>query len=462
MDNGILRELPNMNALLAHSSFAGLARPHVKRAAQRVLAELRSGILSGSVPEIPSLDECAARILAEIEKTETANLRGVINATGIVLHTNLGRAPLGDALYSAAAQVYRGYSNLEYDLETGQRGSRYSHIENLVCELTGAEAAMVVNNNAAAVFIMLTTLAKGKRVAISRGELVEIGGSFRIPEIMEQSGAELMEVGATNKTRLSDYSRAVANGAEILLKVHASNYEIVGFTESVSVAELSAFGRENGLPVLYDMGSCFMTDPEPFGFHFGETARGGIEAGADIICFSGDKLLGSMQAGIMAGRREYIVAIKKHPLARALRADKLTLAALEATLRICLYPEEAKSRIPVLAMLFAEPEELERRALSLAGRLRAVCPVWTVGVCSTADETGGGSLPNVQLSGWAVTIEPAGLSVQELERRLRRGRIPVIIRINGGVALISLRTLLPGEEEAVTEAVRSVYEGDGA
>ncbi|MDR0861940.1 MAG: L-seryl-tRNA(Sec) selenium transferase [Oscillospiraceae bacterium] len=460
--DGNLRELPNMNALLEHGDFSGLARPRVKRAAQSVLSELRAALLLGTVSEIPSLDECAEMVRRELDKAETANLRGVINATGIILHTNLGRAPLGDELYSAAAQVYRGYSNLEYDLETGQRGSRYSHIESLVCELTGAEAAMVVNNNAAAVFIMLTTLASGKRVAISRGELVEIGGSFRIPEIMEQSGAQLIEVGATNKTRLADYSRAVSNGAEILLKVHTSNYEIVGFTESVSVAELAAFGHERGLPVLYDMGSCFVLDPERFGFRGGETARGGIEAGADIICFSGDKLLGSMQGGIMAGRREYIAAIKKHPLARVLRADKLTLAALETTLRLCLYPEEARERIPTLAMLFAETEELKSRATTLAERLRAACPEWTVEACAVTDETGGGSLPNVHLSGWAVALEPTGFSVQELERRLRRGRVPVIIRISGGAALISVRTLLAGEDETVAEAVRRVYEGGGA
>jgi L-seryl-tRNA(Ser) seleniumtransferase len=316
---------------------------------------------------------------------------------------------------------------------------------------------MVVNNNAAAVFLMLAALAKGKQVAISRGELVEIGGSFRVPEIMEQSGAVLVEVGTTNKTRLSDYAAAVQKGAEVLLKVHTSNYEIVGFTESVPVSELAAFGKKNGLPVLYDMGSCFLLEPELLGLRKRETAKDGIASGMDIICFSGDKLIGSAQAGIIAGREDYITSIRQHPLARMVRPDKLTLAALEATLRIYRYPSEAKHRIPVLAMLSATPVELRQRSESLAERLRAVCPRWGIDVRETADETGGGSLPNVSLPGWAVALKPSGISVDELEHRLRHNPIPIIIRINNDAALISPRTLLPGDEEAILDAVRAAY-----
>jgi L-seryl-tRNA(Ser) seleniumtransferase len=458
MGKNLLEDLPDMNSLLNHTLFEGFERERVKRSARELLSALRGSVLAGPVCTLPTFDECAERLLEKIKKDEIPNLRGLINATGIVLHTNLGRAPLGTALYSAAAQIYTGYCNLEYDLVTGQRGSRYTHVEALICELTGAQAAMVVNNNAAAVFLMLSALAKGKQVAISRGELVEIGGSFRIPGIMEQSGAMLIEVGTTNKTRLRDYTAAVQKGAEVLLKVHTSNFEIVGFTESVDVAELTAFGRENGLPVLYDMGSCFLLEPEFLGLRTGETARGGIDAGADIVCFSGDKLIGSAQAGILAGRKEYIEAVKKHPLTRMVRPDKLTLAALEATLRLYRYPGEAKRRVPILAMLSANPEELRQRAVSLAEHLRTVCIGCEVTVRETADETGGGSLPNVPLPGWAVALKPTKFSVDELENRLRRSKIPVIIRINDGAALISPRTLLPGDEASVLDAVRLIFE----
>lgn len=460
METNLLKEIPDMNSLINHDRFKGMERERVKRAARELLSELRGEVISGTVGRLPDIDEYVRRILIKMEEERIPGLRGVINATGIILHTNLGRAPLGELQYSEASKIYCGYCNLEYDLNTGRRGSRYAHVESLIRQLTGAEAAMVVNNNAAAVFLVLSAIARGKRVAISRGELVEIGGSFRIPEIMEQSGAELVEVGTTNKTRLGDYAAAVEKGAEVLLKVHTSNYRIVGFTESVPAGELAAFGREKGLPFLYDMGSCFMIEPELLGLREGETARSGIQSGADIICFSGDKLMGTAQAGIIAGREDYVAAIKRHPMARIVRPDKLTLSALESALRLCRYPEEARRRIPVLAMLSAEPDQLRRRARTLAKRLRSVCPGWGVDVCETEDETGGGSLPNVPLPGWAVAVRPEGMPVQKFEERLRGCRIPVIVRINDGAALFSVRTLLPGEEEAVLKSVGSVYRGE--
>ena len=457
MDNNLIRKIPNMNSLLFHASFEGMEHERVKRAAQSYLDELREEVLTGTINEIPSLEECVERILLRLDHDAIPHLQRVINATGIVLHTNLGRAPLGLEMYAAAEGIYRGYCNLEYDLETGQRGSRYAHVEDLICELTGAEAAMVVNNNAAAVFLMLGALAKGKKVAISRGELVEIGGSFRVPEIMEQSGAELLEVGTTNKTRIQDYIDAVTKrNAEILLKVHTSNYEIVGFTESVSVEELAAYGKKSGLPLLYDMGSCFLFDPELLGISVGETAAKGIAAGADVISFSGDKLLGSAQAGILAGRSDYIAAIKKHQITRMVRPDKLTLSVLEATLRLCRFPDEAIRHVPTLAMLSARPEELRQRAEVLAGRIGQHCKEWDVEVCETSDEAGGGSLPNVSLPGYAVALRPVGLSVGELELRLRCSRIPVIIRIHDGRALISPRTLLPGDDEVLLDALAMI------
>jgi len=442
-----------MNNLIEHADFDGIGRERVKKAAREVLDELRAGVLSGEISMLPNADECA-RLTLERINGDVRSLRGLINATGVVLHTNLGRAPLGMDMYSVAAGICPGYCNLEFDLTTGARGSRYSHVEPLICELTGAEAAIVVNNNAAAMVLILGALAGGRKVAVSRGELVEIGGEFRIPEIIAQSGAELIEVGSTNKTRLSDYIDAVDNkGAEVLLKVHTSNYEIVGFTESVSVSRLAEYGASAGLPVIYDMGSCFLVDPERFGFCAGETAMSGIAAGADVICFSGDKLMGTVQSGIIAGRAKYIGALKKHPLARALRPDKLTLSVLEAALSLYRYPDEAVRQIPVLAMLFANPEELKRRAENLGALIREAMAGWRVDVREISDETGGGSLPNVRLPGWAVGIKPSGMSVNELESALRLGRPPVIVRIADDAALISPRTLLPPDDDRLVQAI---------
>ncbi len=456
MEHSLLRALPNMNSLLEHPLLRDQERGRVKDAAQKLLDELRREVLSGRLDALPSTEDCARRVLEALEREGKPSLRGVVNATGIVLHTNLGRAPLGPELYALAGEVYSGYSSLEYDIETGTRGSRYAHVEGLICDLTGAEAAMVVNNNAAAVFLMLTALAEGKQVAISRGELVEIGGSFRIPDIMGRSGASLMEVGTTNRTRLSDYERAAASGAELLLKVHTSNYEIVGFTESVSVASLAALAKREGLPLLYDMGSCFLFDPKLPWLPECKTARAGLEAGADVISFSGDKLLGSAQAGILAGRRELLEAMKKHPLSRMLRPDKLTLQALEAALTVYRYPEEAMKRIPVLRMLSAGTEELLERAAALVSRLGDIRPDWDILVRKTMDEAGGGALPNVSLPGYAAGIVPKGMSVEAVEEGLRRSETPVIGRLHRGELLLSVRTLLPGDEERIASALEAL------
>ncbi|MBR4702220.1 MAG: L-seryl-tRNA(Sec) selenium transferase [Oscillospiraceae bacterium] len=453
MDPSPLRGLPNMNSLLEHPLLRREERGRVKVAAQKLLDKLRSEVLSGRLDRVPSAEDCALLVLEELKRKGKPSLRGVVNATGIVLHTNLGRAPLGQELYDLAREVYSGYSSLEYDIETGTRGSRYAHVEGLICALTGAEAAMVVNNNAAAVFLMLTALAEGKQVAISRGELVEIGGSFRIPDIMARSGASLTEVGTTNRTRLPDYEAAVHRGAELLMKVHTSNYEIVGFTESVSVAELAALARREGKPLLYDMGSCFLFDPKLPWLPECKTARAGIEAGADVISFSGDKLLGSAQAGILAGRRELLEAMKKHPLSRMLRPDKLTLQALEAALAIYQYPEEAMKRIPVLRMLSVPQEELLDRAAALVLKLSDLRPDWEILVRKIMDETGGGALPNVSLPGYAAGIVPRGRSVEALEEELRRSDVPVIGRLHRGELLLSVRTLLPGDEERIASAI---------
>ena len=456
MERSLLRVLPSMTRLLEHPLLREEPRPLVKAAAQKLLEALRSDLLAGKISQLPSPEDCAGLVLEALRRERKPSLGGVVNATGVVLHTNLGRAPLGEELYALAGDVFRGYSNLEYDVSTGERGSRFAHVESLLCSLTGAEAAMVVNNNAAAVFLMLAALAEGKQVAISRGELVEIGGSFRIPDIMARSGAILTEVGTTNRTRLSDYAAAVRGGAEALLKVHTSNYEIVGFTESVSVAALSGLARAEGLPLLYDMGSCFLFDPKFPWLRSCVTAREGLAEGADVICFSGDKLLGAAQAGILAGKREYLSAMKKHPLARILRPDKLTLQVLEAALSMYRFPEEAMARIPTLRMLAATAEELKLRAEALAEKLRPICPDWEILVRETADETGGGSLPNISLPGFAVGIVPRGMTVGALEEALRHSEPAVVARIRDGVLLLSLRTLLPGDEERIAAALAGV------
>jgi L-seryl-tRNA(Ser) seleniumtransferase len=457
MKNDILKNLPNMNSILEHALFKGLDAQRVKLMGQEFLDDLRKFVLSGEICEIPCLDVCAERVLEKIEQEDEPLLRGVINATGVVLHTNLGRAPLGAELYAQAEDVFSGYSNLEYDLETGQRGNRHSHVEAHICRLTGAEAAMAVNNNAAAVMLMLAALAGGKGVAVSRGELVEIGGSFRVPDVMEQSGAKLIEVGTTNKTHLSDYSNAFEEkNAEAFLKVHTSNYEIVGFTQDVSVEELSQYAKPKNLPVLYDMGSCFLIDPNILGIGAGETAQSALEAGADVICFSGDKLIGATQAGIIAGRKEYIDLMKKHPLARAVRADKLTLSALEIILRIYRFPEEAKRKIPALKMLSATKDELLLQADFLSSRIKKLLPNWDIKVVETIDETGGGSLPNVPLKGAAVAIVPKDMSVDSLEQTLRKGKVPIIARIHKDKLLLSMRSVLPGEDGMIVDAIKMI------
>ncbi|MCL2367228.1 MAG: L-seryl-tRNA(Sec) selenium transferase [Oscillospiraceae bacterium] len=456
--NELLSKLPNMNSLLTHPLLSEITSDRVKHIAADILSAQRAGILSGTITTLISPDDCAQLIYSKITD-EHHNLRRVINATGVVLHTNLGRAPLGEALIAQALESCSGYCNLEYDLETGKRGSRYTHVEKLICEITGAQAAMVANNNAAAMVLILGSLAKGKKVAISRGELVEIGGSFRVPDVIVQSGAELVEIGSTNKTKLSDYTDAVEHkDAQVLLKVHTSNYEVIGFTQTVSVSELADYGKSVGLPVVYDLGAGFLLETERFGFTAGETAMSGLNSGADIICFSGDKLLGSAQAGIIAGRADLIAAMKKHPLTRALRPDKLTLAVLESALQLYRYPEDAVKNIPTLSMLFAQSDTLQKQAAGLSDKIQTALPDWKIGYCEIVDETGGGSLPNVSLPGWAVSLQPHNISVNELEQKLRLSKTSIIIRIQDDTALISVRTLMPGDDDRIVEMLGAVYD----
>jgi L-seryl-tRNA(Ser) seleniumtransferase len=381
-------------------------------------------------------------------------LRAVINATGIVLHTNLGRAPVAEEAAKAAFDAARGYLNLELDLETGKRSSRQNPIRNWVCRLTGAESATAVNNNAAATVIVLRALCQGKEVILSRGQLIEIGGSFRIPEIMAVSGATLREVGTTNITRLADYERAIGPNTAALMQIHTSNYRVSGFTKSAALSELVALGKKHGLPVIDDVGSGALIDFARFGFQGEPVVPQSISAGADLVLFSGDKLLGGPQAGIIAGRKEYVQRIERDPLMRAFRLDKMTLAALEATLRIYLNEERALGDFPVLRLLGTPLTELRERAESLAARLREIAGITEARVSEDVAYVGGGSLPDQTMRTAVVELTAERVSDAEFAHRLRTGCPAVVARVRDGRLVLDVRTVFAEQEPALVEAVR--------
>jgi len=402
----------------------------------------------------------AARVAQRLGRKFQAKLRSVINATGIVLHTNLGRAPMAEAAAAAACQAAQGYLNLELDLETGKRSSRQVAIREWVCRLTGAESATAVNNNAAATVIALRALCHGKEVIISRGQLIEIGGSFRIPEIMGVSGAILREVGTTNITRLADFERAIGPDTAALMNVHTSNYRVSGFTQAVALADLVELGKKHRLPVIDDIGSGALVDFARFGFQGEPLARDSVAAGADLVLFSGDKLLGGPQAGILAGKKEWIQKIEKDPLMRAFRLDKMTLAALEATLRIYLNEDAALRDVPVLSMLAMPLETLRRRAESLAASLRDIDGIHRAEACQDEAYVGGGSLPDQAMPTWVVEVEARHVSEAELAQRLRTGQRAVLGRIRDCKLILDLRTVLEQHEHEVVMAVLAA--GGGA
>lgn len=445
-----MRKIPKVDELLRRPALAALAPVPAAEAVRQELDELRRGMLSGEIQEVPEAEKLERRILDRARRNAMPSLRGVINGTGVVLHTNLGRACLSEEAARAAYDVARSYSTLEYDVEKGARGLRYTHVEPLLCRLTGAEAAMVVNNNAAAVLLILSALAAGGEVITSRGELVEIGGSFRVPDIMEACGCHLREVGTTNRTHLSDYEKAIGEETKALLKVHTSNFRVVGFTESVPLADLTALAHERGLPMVEDLGSGSLVDLETFGIHGEPTVQASVRAGVDIVSFSGDKLLGGPQAGIILGSREWIAKLRRHPLTRAMRVDKMTLAALEATLRS--YADgTAMEQVPVLRMLGTEPEQLRGRAemlcdmLTKAGVQAEVVP--------EQDQVGGGSVPTQLLPTWAVAVMPARGTVDGLEQALRRRERPIVGRIAHDRYLLDARTLNQEDFAAIAAAV---------
>jgi len=425
-----LRDLPSVDELARDERLAGEPSALAVEAARAALARAREEIKAGEDP-----GDLVERALAELTAARVPALRRALNATGVIVHTNLGRAPLPEAALARALEVGRGYSNLEYDLAAGGRGSRQDHVAAILRRLTGAEAALVVNNNAAAVMLALGALAEGREVLVSRGELIEIGDGFRIPDVLVRSGAVLREVGTTNRTRAADYERAVGPETAVLLRVHQSNFRVVGFTEQPSVEDLAAVAAQHGLPLVDDLGSGVLVSLE------GEpSARESLAAGADLVCFSGDKLLGGPQAGIVVGRAELVDRLRRHPLQRALRADKLTLAALEGTLGLYLDPERALREVPVLRMLNEPLETVRARADRLAAAVDGE-------VEETVARVGGGALPLAELASYACAVE------EPLAEPLRLGEPPVIGVLRDGRLLLDCRTLTDAEAEEVVAAV---------
>ena len=441
------RELPSVNSLLETSGVRSLLAQHPRRV---VLDAVRSAVddARSSGDAHRTEEQWVESITSVVRRNTQSSLRRVINATGVVLHTNLGRAPLAEVAIRAIEEAAGGFSNLEYDIETGQRGSRYSHCVGLLRQLTGAEDALVVNNCAAAIVLSLNTLTQRKEVLVSRGELVEIGGSFRIPEIMARSGAKLVEVGTTNRTHDDDYRRAITPKTGAIVKVHRSNFTIEGFTADVSVERLAFIAAEHGLPVIHDLGSGLMLPLDAHGLTGEPTASAALASGATLVLMSGDKLLGGPQAGIILGASSVVAKLRKNPFARAMRVDKLTLSALEATLRLYLEPERALREIPVLVMLTESVAEVESRARAVARTLSE----GGVGaeVVATSSSVGGGAFPTAEIPSSAIVL--AG-NAAELEEKLRRADPPVIGRISDGKLLLDLRTVLAREHAILCRAV---------
>lgn len=465
----ILSSIPSVDELLREKELQGLSgiypRTVVVDCIREYLQEFRKLVIATDNEEaLVAMDTgmITRGITEKVHEKMRNSLISVVNATGVVLHTNLGRSPLSSRLKDSIWEIASGYSNLEMDLVTGERGSRYTHVEELLCKLTGAEAAMVVNNNASAVMLVLGTMAKGRQVVVSRGQLVEIGGSFRVPAVMEQSGAELVEVGTTNKTHLADYEKAAGENTAALMKVHTSNYRILGFTSEVESDDMVALGRRLGIPVIEDLGSGMLLDLTEYGLPYEPTVQQAVNAGMDVVTFSGDKMLGGPQAGIIVGKRAYVDKMKKNPLTRALRIDKLTLAALEGTLRLYLDKELALKEIPVLKMLTYDIEELGKRARRLSVRLKkALADKAEITVQNDFSEVGGGSMPLHKMPTKAVVLELKGVSLTELEKRLRAYKTPVVARINKDRLILDVRTIMDNEFEIIENALVWAMEGGG-
>ncbi len=450
-----LRRLPSVDALIRAARGAWPDLPHdlLRDVSRAVLARARAAVSVGETP--PDLATLTAAVSAELSAAFTPSLRPLINATGVIIQTNLGRAPLSVAAQTAMQMVSRGYSNLEYDLDQGERGSRHVHLEALLTRLTGAEAALVVNNNAAAVYLALIALAAGREVIVSRGQAVEIGGGFRIPDVLRASGATLVEVGTTNRTYARDYAAAINDRTALILRVHASNFRLIGFVHEPKLAELAEVAHRHDLPLLDDLGSGTLIDTRQFGLLAEPTVQESVAAGADVVTFSGDKLLGGPQAGIIVGRRELIGQLRRHPLARALRIDKCTIAGLVATLQSYLRGT-ALSEIPVWQLISAPVTTLRQRAEQIAAQLHAVGIPAQVVDCASA--VGGGSLPGATQPSAGVSIAPGTVNATALAARLRAATQPVVARIENDRVLCDLRSVFPAEDAILVATLKEVWQ----
>ena len=458
----LFRQLPAVDKWLASASGSALSAEFSTAEVTGIMREHLTRIrrsLGNGLTELPDFQgpQYQALMRAELLERRRPSLRRAINATGIILHTNLGRAPLAAEAVAAMEAAARGYSNLEFDLETGERGSRQDHVESLLCRVTGAEAALAVNNCAAAVMLALESFAADGEVIVSRGELVEIGGSFRMPDVIAKSGARMVEVGTTNKTRLEDYAAALSERTRIVLAVHPSNFQIVGFSAKPALRELAKLAHDNQLLCVQDLGSGALAQVQPVASMTGQTVQGGLADGVDLVTFSGDKLLGGPQAGLIVGRPELMETVKRNPLARALRIDKLSLAALAATLRLYLPPNDPAKKIPVLRMLSESEASLAARAQQLLKRLRDI-PRVDADIVDDVTYSGGGALPMVELPTKTVRVTADGITAGTLAKRLRRQQPPVIARLADDRLVLDPRTMLPADSEDLLNAVRQALE----
>ncbi len=460
MANKVFKSIPSVNELLESPQLRGLvdkvSHTVVVSEVRTFLDALRSEIkMAADEMNVPAPSDLAERIAKWIISDQQPRLQPVINATGILLHTGLGRAPLAQSALDHVATVAGGYASVEVDLETGGRSQRVKAVESLLTELTGAEAAAVVNNNAGATLLTLAALAAGREVIVSRGELIEIGGSYRLPDVMEASGCILREVGTTNKTRIADYDKACDENTAALMRAHTSNYRIVGFTEAPTLNELVSLAKEKGVSFIDDIGSGALIDFSAYGLEDEPSAVESIKAGADVVLFSGDKLLGGPQCGIIVGRRTYIDRILKNPLMRALRVDKMTLAALDATLRLYRDPKQALQKIPLLALVSTSIENLHNRAERLVPQMAAAATIAAAEEVEDTAQLGGGSIPTQGIPTWCVALTPQGMSVDALAKTLRTGKPAVVGRVSRDRLLLDLRSVLPEQDALLVDAVMS-------
>lgn len=455
--NMLYRSIPKVDVLLENQDIVTLIENHHRDVVVDVIREeidkLRNFIKENDDVNLieTKINNLIENIKISTEKVYSYNIKKVINGTGTILHTNLGRAIISKKHADYLSEVVTSYSNLEYNLEEGKRGERYSHFEKLICKITGAEAAMAVNNNAAAVMLVLSSMAAEKEVIVSRGELVEVGGKFRIPDVMKSSNAHLVEIGTTNKTHLEDYEDAISENTGAFLKVHTSNFKILGFTESVSIEELCKLGREKDIPVIEDIGSGVLIDLSKYGLEYEPTVQDSIKAGVDVVSFSGDKLLGGPQAGIIVGKKKYIDKMKKNPLTRAFRIDKFTATILEMIFHEYLNEEDAIKNIPVLSLITKDLKEIEKNTNDLFNKIEKLKDVADINVEDTLSQIGGGSLPAERIKSKSVTIMPKNISTQSLEAKLRAGKNPVVGRISEEKLILDMRTVLEDEIDILAQ-----------